>query len=287
MSNNKEQRIEAYDVSLTRFGQIAERYVLAFDELIRAWRENPDQLLLLPWFLLLREHAGAVLLAAHFKQSMTVCIHARGMYETALNGSVIGAKGEEYLSKMTAHANSKTHFGFNRELAIGDLRVRLEKRHGLDEEATQHFRHYSEMFRNRKDREFREWTRESIPDRLKIVSSLVGERPAALLGMAHLAVYRDASEMLHGTLCGYLYWSGLDDMTELTGEDPKPGERERYNMYTINGLLQLISVCFPVIVDSASKSYPSLACHAEELYDQYFANLKATRETADVLRPTK
>lgn len=107
----------------------------------------------------------------------------------------------------------------NREGSIGDLRVTVVRHIGRHANEFSGLEDALAEFTDRKGRESRTWTKLSLEERIAAISNL-DRRAGIAFGSAVFAIYRPASELLHGSYYGVNYfWQGSRDVPANTPED--------------------------------------------------------------------
>ncbi len=123
---------------------------------------------------------------------------ARSGFELAVNTCFIVAEGVDAARRADNHAMQKTYRDMHRSGEIGGVRFEVSRNEqpasasgpGLDE-ALEQF--------SRKGKELTAWTPVNISDRIKAVASVDSSAAISLSGAAS-AIFRHASELLHGTV---------------------------------------------------------------------------------------
>ncbi|MDH0369933.1 MULTISPECIES: hypothetical protein [Brucella] len=133
---------------------------------------------------------------------------ARSAVETALNAAFISASGSAMAEKAVRHMRQKRWRDLRRQGRVGDLKITVSRDVGMSVDDLPGLREALNEYTNRKGDEIRDWTPESLERRLAVISGL--HKSAGLcLGGATFAIYRPASELLHGTYYGVnLFWQG-------------------------------------------------------------------------------
>lgn len=95
-------------------------------------------------------------------------------------------------------------------------------------------------FTTKSGKERTEWTEENVTERLNVIASVHGEKAGTALHCCIFAVYRHASDILHGTLFGSLFSLGL------TG----PGKAEviSHRLDTFNMLFLLLGMSVKALI---------------------------------------
>lgn len=133
---------------------------------------------------------------------------ARSAVETALNAAYISASGNAMAEKAVRHMRQKRWRDLRRQGRVGDLNITVSRDVEMSVDDLPGLREALNEYTNRKGDEIRDWTSESLEKRLAVISGL-HKRAGLCLGGATFAIYRPASELLHGTYYGVnLFWQG-------------------------------------------------------------------------------
>lgn len=136
---------------------------------------------------------------------------ARSATELAVNICYIAAGGDDVVKRAERHALQKTYRDLERSGEVGGTSFRLEAkpRTPLDE-----FPELAEAiaeFTGKNGKEIADWTPLSISKQIDVVREANARAGLSLSG-ATIAIYRHASEFLHGTYFSVLYfWHGIGD----------------------------------------------------------------------------
>ncbi|HEY0628892.1 MAG TPA: DUF5677 domain-containing protein [Sphingomicrobium sp.] len=132
----------------------------------------------------------------------------RAAVETSINAAYIALSGEQMAEKAIRHMRQKRWRDLRRHGRVGDLRITVSRDVDLEVDDVPGLREALEEYTNKRGEEVRNWTPENLEKRVSAISDF--HRPAGLsLGIAYFAIYRPASELLHGTYYGVnLFWQG-------------------------------------------------------------------------------
>lgn len=136
---------------------------------------------------------------------------ARSAAETALNAAFIAVKGEHMAQKAIRHMSQKRWRDLRRKGKAGRWYISVERNVSVTEDEVPGLREALAEYTNKRGEEIRDWTSESIENRIEIVSEK-NSTAGFCLGMATSTIYRPASEILHGTFYSIVYfWQGGGD----------------------------------------------------------------------------
>lgn len=135
----------------------------------------------------------------------------RAAVETAINAAFIAVSGEYTAEKAIRHMRQKRWRDLRRQGRVGNLRITASRDVDLEVDDLPGLREALDEYTNKRGEEVRDWTAESLQKRIDIISDF-HRRAGLSLGVAQFAIYRPASELLHGTYYGVnLFWQGSRD----------------------------------------------------------------------------
>ena len=133
---------------------------------------------------------------------------ARSATELAVNICYIAAGGGEIARRAERHALQKSHRDLHRTGSVGGVAFELRRGNKPESDDVPGLVDALAEFTGRKGQEITDWTPLNISARIESISK-VHPRAALALSGSTMAVYRHASEILHGTYFGvYHFWSG-------------------------------------------------------------------------------
>jgi hypothetical protein len=133
---------------------------------------------------------------------------ARSAVETAINAAFIAVSGVTMAEKATKHMRQKRWRDLNRQGKVGSLRINVSRNVDVEIDDLPGLREALDEYTNRRGGEVRDWTPENLEARIEVISNS-HQRAGLCLGVGMFAIYRPASELLHGTFYGVnLFWQG-------------------------------------------------------------------------------
>ena len=140
----------------------------------------------------------------------SVYVVARGVVEGCVNILYLMVSGDDVLEQAVQHALQRTYRRQNYEHAIGSSRVQVQRvgKDGEPPQLPQVVLDAIAEFSTKQGREIREWTAAPLTSRMETIGEVLGDRVLQSLHIAYDAVYRDSSEIIHGTLFGALFAMG-------------------------------------------------------------------------------
>ena len=168
------------------------------------------------------------------------------MFETILNACYVCAKGEDLAKQALRHAQQKKYRSFDRKVSVNDAVLSLKRVPEVDLDKFPDLKEAVEEFTTKSGRERTEWTNDSLVKRIEAVDNKYGGKASKLLTIGMLQIYRDASEMAHGTLYSVLeYFGRLDGRP--TDQKGKRNLKQR-DTPRINLLLIILSLCINQLI---------------------------------------
>mgnify|MGYP007046958289 CR=1 FL=1 len=137
-------------------------------------------------------------------------VTARSFFETCLNAAFIASDESGLLARRSdLHAIQKLHRGNNREFTIGDFGFKITgSRHLQVDKKT--IEEALNTFTRRNGKEITSWCEESVDDRIAALAE-VDRTSQLMFAGARGQIYREASEIVHGTYYAYLFGSNGAD----------------------------------------------------------------------------
>ncbi len=163
---------------------------------------------------------------------------ARCVYETSLNACFVLTDTDILTTRASVHAKQKALRNLIRAIEISGETIFKYEMKG-SEEILQHPDHkkWLEAFTTKAGREVSSWTPENVPQRLEAVFKHFGSKNCRGLAFG-LLLYRNASEIAHGTLFGTLFsWGAMEIGSPLTG----PEDLAKFRIRELKHLIKLIS----------------------------------------------
>jgi hypothetical protein len=162
---------------------------------------------------------------------------ARSAVETAVNSAFIAVSGEEAAKKAIRHMRQKRWRDLRRLGQVGEQRIAVSRNIGLEIDDVPGLREALAEYTNKRGGEIRDWTPESLEQRISTVSTR-HSRAGLCLGVSSFSVYRAASELLHGTYYGVnLFWQGSRDA-------PVRGRDEMDELWVTEHFVTLVTALF-------------------------------------------
>lgn len=134
---------------------------------------------------------------------------ARCAWETLLNAAYVFVAGDAVAEKARKHALQKGYRDLSRSIKVGSAEVGISSSAKIDISAFPKLGEALRDYTNKRGQEVRDWIEESVDDRLGAIAAASSEKSVVGLSFARLAIYRHASDIVHGTFYGATYALGL------------------------------------------------------------------------------
>jgi hypothetical protein len=136
---------------------------------------------------------------------------ARSVAEAAVNAAFVSVGGPAIAERAMRHMRQKRWRDLKRQGRISDLAISVELDLNLNAGEVPGLVEDLAEFTDKKGREVRDWTPETIEQRIEVVAREHGDAARALAA-GIFAIYRPSSELLHGTYYGvHYFWQGSRD----------------------------------------------------------------------------
>lgn len=135
---------------------------------------------------------------------------ARMAFETLLNANFVFASGEEMARRAELHSLQKSYRDLKRSLETNFMTVEIafSGREEVSSINSPELEEALDMFTNKRGREITKWTPETVKQKIEIINQKYGEKIGGGLLVSSFAIYRHASDIIHGTYFSILYSIG-------------------------------------------------------------------------------
>lgn len=154
----------------------------------------------------------SIQLLAEHKHLRDLVILTRPFVECMINVGFICAKGAEAVLKSKKYAYQKGYRDLFRELKINEFEIvsGLKKHKDLiDPYRCSHLIQALEEYSTTKGKEKASWTEETTKEKLEFLAEKYGIGVTGYLSFAFFTVYRDVSEIIHGSYYGIRIFTGM------------------------------------------------------------------------------
>lgn len=187
---------------------------------------------LIPLIYAIEDSSESLSLLANKGKTRDCFVIARVIFETIVNACFICAQGEEAANKVRRHSLQKSYRDLDRELEINARKLTLHWTGTVDPSQDPELQASIKEFTAKSGREITSWTPESVKEKIEQISQKYGPRVVYGLQFGLFAIYRHASEIVHGTLFGALFILGLTA--------PKAPQSQEELAYQQRGQLSMI-----------------------------------------------
>ena len=168
---------------------------------------------------------------------------ARTVLEGAVNICYVLAEGERVADQAVRHARQKSYKDLNRESIVGDSVIRAVfggSSRSVELKVPETIEADIKEFTSKSGRD-KGWTELSVDERILAAGEKLGAEVLTGLHISRFAVYRDSSEIIHGTLFGALHFF---DQTEprRTDHDLRESIRQKQMMLLVATACALDSI---------------------------------------------
>lgn len=170
---------------------------------------------------------------------------ARVIYETSVNACFLVTNPETISRRAHAHARQKALRNLTRAIELAGDQIFEFKAQGVDEILgnPQH-QEWLKQFTSKSGREITSWTPENVQQRVEAIYLKFGDEKTRGLAFG-LLLYRNASEIAHGTLFGTLFsWGAMEPGRPLRS----PEDLGKFRRQELRHLLKLVSFSLESLV---------------------------------------
>lgn len=226
------------------------------------------------------------------KQRMRECMMiGRCIFEGIVNACFVCAEGEAAAIRAELHAKQKMYRDMSRELECGGIRMRVWTNAELNPATIPEMTKAALEFTSRRGREIASWTPENVPQKIERIAGAYGKDVAGPLAFSLLAIYRHASEIIHGTYFGALF------SVHATAGMAKPGSPDELlslHRGQIVMILLLLALNIRSLLDSLDRHFPvsdlRSASHEPTIVpgisDERASDVAAVEETSVANKPS-
>ena len=166
-------------------------------------------------------------------------IIGRTLFEQVVNVCYVLAIGSDAATRARLHLLQKSYRDLERQVKVGNQTVSLKWEGKEELQMTPEMEAAVKEFTSKKGTEIRDWTPDSILQRIEAIDKHFGNKSGAQLQLVYMAIYRNASEISHGTLFGTYFLAGLTQPRRVQIPDDLPKQQREW----ISMLLFLLGGC--------------------------------------------
>ncbi len=207
---------------------------------------------LVPMIWMIQKTCGSVFFLAEKEQSIGVILVSRAALEGTINALYICAIGPDASDKALRHAMQKSYRDITQ---IRNFHKEYLDDNGndlADFEPSEALQKVIEEFSTKRGKELPYWTPDSLHDRIDLVEERIGPRAAKILRIAVSAIYRQSSEIVHGTLYGALH---AMHQVPIQRQIASADEMQTHNRQEISTVVFLIICLLDQLVAGIVKEY--------------------------------
>ncbi len=195
-------------------------------------------------------------------------ILSRPFVESIINVGFICAKGDEAVIKSKKYAYQKGYRDLFRELKLNDFEIKnalTSHKQFIDQNRPQNLVEALEEYTNKKGNEKTSWTNEPAKQKVEEISKQYGIWVNGLLTFAFFNIYRDVSEIIHGSYYGVLIMTGMQnkDISAFKSSDEaaKYFTDHQFKFGTL--IVQQVSISIVAIIEILYKVFEKLETVSE------------------------
>ena len=199
---------------------------------------------------------------------------ARVIYETSVNACFLLTEPEKLSERASTHAKQKALRNLVRAIELAGTSIFEFKAQGAEELlGNPTHQDWLKEFTSKSGREITAWTPENVQQRLEAVYVKFGHEQTRGLAFG-LLMYRNASEIAHGTLFGTLFsWGAMEPSRPLKS----PSDLASFRRSELRHLLKLVSFSLESVVQiiGALVNVPDIAACATAARKDYYRDRDA------------
>lgn len=193
------------------------KHIKNYDAVIKSIKGSNDLIKIVGPLLLFAKESLTSVTALYKKKCLKDCfILSRHYIETIINIGFICATKETSLKKSRSYSIQRSFRDKNRELKINSKLHKIIygneeflKKLGQNKIIKESLKEYT----TNRGKEIKQWTKETIKEKIEIIDKKYGDYVSDLLTFAFFSIYKDSSEVIHGSYYGFLLISGLEDQS--------------------------------------------------------------------------
>lgn len=190
-------------------------------------------------------------------------ILSRPFIESIINVGFICAKGDEAVIKSKKYAYQKGYRDLFRELKLNDIEIKnglTSHKEFIDQHRPQNLVDALEEFTTKQGNEKTSWTSETAKQKVEEIGKQYGIWVNGLLTFAFFNIYRDVSEIIHGSYYGVLIMTGMQnkDITSFktSAEAAKYFTDHQFKLGTL--IVQQVSISIVAIIEILNQVFEKL-----------------------------
>lgn len=211
---------------------------------------------------------NSIKLLAENNHLRDLIILSRPFIESIINVGFICAKGDEAIVKSKKYAYQKGYRDLFRELKLNDVEIKnglTSHKEFIDQHRPQNLIEALEEYTTKQGNEKTSWTNETAKQKVEEISKKYGTWVNGLLTFAFFNIYRDVSEIIHGSYYGVLIMTGMQnkDITAFKSSDEaaKYFTDHQFKLGTL--IVQQVSISIVAIIEILNQVFENLPTVSE------------------------
>ena len=216
-------------------------------------------------------------------------ILSRPFIESIINVGFICAKGDEAIIKSKKYAYQKGYRDLFRELKLNHFEIKnglTSHKEFIDQHRPQNLVDALEEYTTKNGNEKTSWTDETAKQKVEEISKQYGVWVNGLLTFAFFNIYRDVSEIIHGSYYGVLIMTGMQnkDITafKTSDEAAKYFTDHQFKLGTL--IVQQVSISIAALIEILNQVFVKLLT-VSAIKDKSYATLVEYADNAFVKEP--
>lgn len=207
--------------------------------------------------------AKSIKLLADNNHLRDLIILSRPFIECAINIGFICTKGGEAIIKSKKYAYQKGYRDLFREIKINDFEIKsvlAGHKELVDQHRPENLIDALDDYTTPKGKEVTSWTEETTKRKLEILAARYGVGVTGYLSFAFHTIYRDVSEIIHGSYYGVRIFLGMQnkDITSFKSADEAAKYFTEYQFKLATLILQQISITIVSIIEILEQEFKSI-----------------------------
>ena len=253
-----------------------------YDRILKSIKGSNDLIKIIGPLLLFAKETLTSIAILYKKNCLKDCfVLSRHYIETIINIGFICATKETSIKKSYSYSIQRSFRDKNRDLKINSKLHKIIygneeflKKLGQNEIIKQSLEEYTTSH----GKEITKWTKETIKEKIEIIDKIYGDYVSDLLTFAFFSIYKDSSEIIHGSYYGFLLFSGLVDQSptsfKTTDEFIKHITKNEIDSMKLFFLLLSISIVSIIIILQKEFNLNYDINEFKELLEEHGAQIK-------------
>ena len=208
--------------------------------------------------------AQSVKLLADNNHFRDMIILSRPFIEAIINIGYICAKGNEAVLKSKNYAYQKGYRDLFRGLNVNGLEISsslIGHKDYIDQFVPENLQSALKEFSTTKGKEKSSWTNETAKEKLEVVGERYGAGVNGFLSFAFFNIYRDVSEIIHGSYYGMRIFLGMQnkDITAFKSSDEAAENFTTHQNKLATLIIQQINISIYSIIEILHKEFNTLS----------------------------